>query len=92
MDYDKEIAALAAETLAVQAVLSNVLGHLCDSDPRLAEAVRAGFDDAEASFFEDMANKLGKARSPDQAVKAFEIVERLRASTLREPDKPKRGV
>ncbi len=91
MDHDKEITALAAETLALQTILTSVLNRLGATDPRIGEAIRGGFDDA-ASFVENMAIKFGKSASPEHSVKALGIVEQLRTATLGEPDKPKHGV
>ena len=91
MDADREINSLAAETLALQAILTHVLGRLCQIDMRLTSAVRRGFDEA-ASEIEDMAIKFGHAASPDHVTKALGIVETLRAATLGDHDKPKHGV
>ena len=86
MDYDSEIIALNAETLAIQAVLSRVLRRVAWVDTRVAEAMRRGFDDA-ASHVEDVAFKLGKTASSGHTVKALAIVEDLRAATFGKNDK-----
>jgi hypothetical protein len=91
MNYDAEINSLSAETLAIQAVLANVLREAGKADPILRDAIRLGFDKA-ASMVEDIAIRLGKAASPDQSVKAIRIVEELRTATLGNPDKPRHGV
>jgi hypothetical protein len=91
MDLEKEITALAAETLALQAILTSVFTQIGRLDPRIADAIRAGFDDA-ASFVEDMAIKLGKSASSEHTVKALSIVEQLRAGSLDKPDQPRHGV
>ena len=85
MDYDKEINRLAAETLALQTLLVALLSRL---DPN---AVATTFDDA-ANFLENLAIKFGRAASPDHVVKALEIVERLRANTLSNHEKPTHGI
>jgi len=54
MDHDEEIAALGAETLALQAILTNVLLQLGKEDVALALAIRRGFDDA-VNEIEDLA-------------------------------------
>jgi len=87
----KEFYTLAAEPMAIQTIIVNVLGRIGDADPRLRDAIRAGFDDA-ASQIESLAIKLGKASSPDHAVKALGIVEQLRAATISDHDKPRHGV
>ena len=88
MDTEKEVRSLAAETLALQAILTNVLSRLATADEKTAAAIRKGFDDA-ASQVENMAIELGKAASPDHTVKAIGVVEQLRAATLGNPDQPK---
>jgi hypothetical protein len=91
MNYDAEINSLSAETLAIQAILANVLREIGKADPMLRDAIKLGFDDA-ASMVENIALCLGKAASPDQSVKAIRIVEELRTATLGNPDKPRHGV
>lgn len=48
MDYDREITALAGETLALQALLTHLLAEL--SGGTLAPQVRAAFEKAEAEL------------------------------------------
>ena len=91
MDHDEEIAALGAETLALQAILTNVLLQLGKEDVILALAIRRGFDDA-ANEIEDLAIRLGKAARPDHVVKAVRIIEELRAASVSDRDKPRYGV
>jgi len=91
IDYEAEITALAAETLALQTVLVHVLGRLAVLDAGLADAIKFGFDDA-ASDAESTAIKFGKSASPDHMVKALHIVEELRTATLGNPDKLKHVV
>jgi hypothetical protein len=88
MAIEDEINALAAETLAIQVLLAHVLDRVASADLRIAAAIRAGFDDA-ANDIEDTVIKLGKAASPDHAVKALAIVEYLRAATFADKDRPK---
>jgi hypothetical protein len=91
MPANKEITSLAAETLALQAILTHILGRICQADDRLASAVRGGFDEA-ASEIEDLAIKFGRTASADHVAKALGIVETLRAATLGEPDQPKHAI
>jgi hypothetical protein len=81
MDCDSEIIALNAETLAIKAVISHVLGRVTMADPRIAAAIRSGFDDA-ASFIEDVAIQRGMRAALGHTVKALDIVEDLRAATF----------
>jgi hypothetical protein len=74
---------LAAEMLAVKTVIAHVLGRIDQLDPVLAEAVRAGFEDA--------ANQIRKTRAKsrtnsEQAIKALAIIEALRAATFSKMD------
>jgi hypothetical protein len=91
MDYDREINSLAAETIAIQNVLAQVLYRISLISPALEDAVRRGFNDAVSSI-EDSAIILGKGASPDHLVKAMRIVEELRTATLGDKDQPRHGV
>ncbi len=91
MDTEKEINSLAAETLALQTVLTHILDRISQADARLASAIREGFSDA-ASDVEDLAIKFGKAASPHHTVKALGTVETLRAATLGDHDQPSHSI
>jgi hypothetical protein len=91
MDKEHEIASLGAETIALQAVLTNVLHQLALSNPDLGGAIRLGLDNA-ANEIESLAITAGKTARPDHLVKALGIVEELRTMTLGKRDKPKGGV
>jgi hypothetical protein len=91
MDYDHEINSLAAETIAIQNVLAQVLYRISRISPAFETAILQGFNDA-ASSIEDSAIIHGKAASPDHLVKAIRIVEELRTATLGHKDKPRHGV
>jgi hypothetical protein len=82
----QEIVSLHSETLALQVILTNVLGRLRTADPALDGAIAAGLDDA-ANQVEDIAIHFGKAASPEHTVKAIRIVEELRATVLGNQDK-----
>lgn len=91
MDYEREINALSAETLALQAVLTGVLNHLSRADPVLLSVIKSGFDDA-ASQVECMALKVDAADAPDHMARALQIVEFYRSLTLGNLDEPTHGV
>jgi hypothetical protein len=91
MDTDQQIYLLHAETLAIQTVLAQVLHELKSLDPRFADAIGRGFDNA-ASLVENLAIKVGEASPPEHLVKALRIVEELRTASLRGHDKPRHGV
>jgi len=91
MDYEGQIVALNADTLALQALLVHVLKRVAVHDAKLAHAIKLGFDDA-SSVTEDSAIKFGKAASPEHIVKAIRIIEELRTATLGHPDKPKHAI
>ena len=84
MDYDSEITSLAAETLAIQFAITNVLYEIKLLSPQLADAIGRGFDHA-ASQVENMAIKAGKTVPPEHLVKALGIVEELRSRIARPP-------
>lgn len=91
MSIQKEIDALAAETLAIQAILIGFASRLAAQSPELHKAIGWGFDDA-ANYVEHIAIKLGTAAKPGQTVKAIQIVESLRAASLGKPSQPKHVV
>ena len=88
---EKEIASLAAETLAVQTILASVLFHLGRTDAKVQLAIQRGLDDA-ANHVEDIAIRIGKAASPAQIVKAIGVVEEIRAASLSDKAQPRHGV
>ena len=79
---EQELAALHAETIAIQAVLTNVLFELKRLDPVLASAITRGFNNA-ASQIEDSATQAATVLSSESLVKAVSIVEDLRIASLR---------
>lgn len=88
MDTQQQINGLNAETFALQAVLAQVLYELKSLDPRFADAIARGFDNA-ASFVENMAIQAGEASPPEHLVKALRIVEELRTASLGRHDQPR---
>jgi hypothetical protein len=86
-----EAESLAAETLALQAIVIGVFGRLASANPGLREAIGLGFDDA-ANYVEQITITLGKKASPAHTSKALQIVEGLRSTTLGKPSEPKHGV
>jgi hypothetical protein len=78
----QESTTLRAQTLALQAVLTNVLFELKILDPVLADAIARGFDNA-ANQIEDAATRTGTAASSEPLVKALSIIEDLRTASLR---------
>jgi hypothetical protein len=90
MDTEKEIRALAAETLALSIVLGNVLSKLA-ADPSLKAAIVKGFDQS-ADVADSIAIQFGKTASPDHTVKALKIIEEMRVMVLGNDGKPKKLV
>jgi hypothetical protein len=86
-----EVESLAAETLALQAIVMGVFGRLASANPALHEAIGLGFDDA-ANYVEQITIKLGKQASPAHTSKALQIVEGLRSTALGRPSGPKHRV
>jgi hypothetical protein len=91
MDVEREIHALAAETLALQFVLTQALFRLSNLNSNNREAIALAFDDA-ASIAESTAIHLGKAAPAEHTVKALRIVEEMRAVVFGNQGKPKHGV
>jgi hypothetical protein len=81
MSVKGDTRALAAEMLAVKTVMAHVLGRIDQLDPVLAEAVRAGFEDAANQIRKTAAKSHTKVTS-EQAIKALAIIEDLRAATF----------
>jgi hypothetical protein len=92
-----EIRVRAAETLAMQHILSNVLSELKLIDPQIAGAISRGFDNATRQLddrlvaligdpsIEDNAIKAGKSVPPEHLIKtvaALGVVEELRTASL----------
>jgi hypothetical protein len=71
------VTALCAETLAIQAVLTNVLFQLKRLDPVLADAIARSFDNAA-----DQIERAGKLGLSEPVVKALVIIEELRGASL----------
>jgi hypothetical protein len=87
MDTEKEIRALAAETLAFSIILGNVLSKLA-SDPSLRAAIVQGFDQS-ADVADGIAVKFGTTASSEHTIKALRIIEEMRAMVLGDDGKPK---
>jgi hypothetical protein len=78
---EDETKTVRAETLEIQAVLTNVLFQLKRLDPVLAEAIARGFDDA-ADQIESYATPGGRAVPLEPVVRALAIIEDLRTASL----------
>lgn len=91
MKQTLEVESLAAETLALQAILVGVFGRLAKSDPAIRHAIGLGFDDA-ANYVEQITIKLGQQASSAHTSKSLQIVEGLRSTTLGKPSGPKHGI
>jgi hypothetical protein len=87
MDSEKEIRALAAETLAFSIIVGSVLSTLA-KDASLRAAIIAGFDQA-ADIADSVAVRFGKTASPEHTLKALSIIEEMRAMVLGDEGKPK---
>jgi hypothetical protein len=85
---EHELMVIRAETLAIQAVLTNVLFELKLLDPTLADAIARGFDNA-ANQIEDRAIEYGKAVTSETLVKALSLIEDLRSASLGRLDRPR---
>jgi hypothetical protein len=87
MDSEKEIRALAAETLAFSIIVGSVLSKLA-KDSSLRAAIVEGFDQA-ADVADSVAVRFGKTAAPEHTVKALIIIEEMRAMVLGDEGKPR---
>ena len=76
---DRNAGALAADIVAIKAVIAQVLGHIHQLDPVLAEAVEGGFEDA-ASEIRALGTRAGKGTGANQVVRAIATIESLQAA------------
>ena len=67
---------IAAEIMAMNAILVNVLRRIAKSDPQLSDAISAGFDDA-ANLAEQLTIAPGKTSTKETA-ETLRIIEILR--------------
>jgi len=86
---EQELKALRAETIAVQAVLTNVLFELKLLDPVLADMVSRSFDQA-AKQIENSVVQATNGPSWQPLVKAHSIIQDLRNASLNRQDGPPR--
>lgn len=91
MNHEKEIRALAAETLAYSCVLSGVFDALVKAQPELRGPIAEGFENA-LGMAEAVAMQFGSSASPEHTVKCIRIIEELRAAILGPPGKPQHGI
>jgi hypothetical protein len=78
---EHELMVIRTETLAIQAVVTNVLFELRLLDPTLADAIARGFDNAAAQI-EDRAIQAATAVSSETLVRALGITKDLRTASL----------
>jgi hypothetical protein len=84
MPTERELMALHAETLALQAVLTNVLHELKSLDPVVAAAIDRGFDNATSQIWNG-AVEAGGTVPAEHLAKALGIIEELRTAIARPP-------
>ena len=78
---DLNAEALAADVLAVKAVIGQVLGRIHELDPVLADAIDGGFEDA-ASEIRARAAGARKGTGAKKVVSAITTIESLWAAVL----------
>lgn len=81
MDYEKEIEALAGESIALQSLLVALLSRLALSGLEIRSVIEASFDGA-ADFLGDPNTEAGQSVPPEQLAHSLRIIEDLRAATL----------
>jgi hypothetical protein len=82
---------LDAMTMALQLTLSHVLDELSKADPKVAAAVKKGFDKA-ADAAELLAIKEPQSERGKSSLSVLQIVEEFRSITLGNHDNPPGGV
>lgn len=87
-EHKKQIDGLAAETMALQFILSGVLGQIIKAMPQAEPIILSAFD-AAANAAERLSIEHGKASG--HMPKTLEIVEQLRTS-VKGKDQPRHGV
>lgn len=87
-DTKRELVALAAESMAVQAILCQLARRVSAISPELSAAVIDSFDDA-ANFAEKIS--LAKGKASGHLPESLRIIEDLRR-VVTGHDKPKHGV
>lgn len=87
-EHKKQIEGLAAETMALQFILSGVLGKVIEAIPQAEPIIISAFD-AAANAAERLSLERGK--SSGHMPKTLEIVEQLRTS-VKGKDRPRHGV
>jgi hypothetical protein len=90
MDHEKELAALAAENLALSIIVGSIFSKFAKI-PTLREAIIEGFDQS-ADVVDSVSMIQGIGSSPNHAVKALRIIEEVRAMVLGDDGKPKHRV
>jgi hypothetical protein len=90
-DLKLQIDSLAAETMALQAIIVGLCNGIQSTQPALAPAVEAAFDYA-ADIAERIAITHGKNASADHTVATLKMVEQLRAAVLGSHSQPRHGV
>jgi hypothetical protein len=87
-EHKKEIENLAAETMALQFILSAVLQNLIVANPDLASIILKSFDNAaNAAEGLSMAFEKDSGHMP----KTLKVIEELR-TTIKGKDKPRSGI
>ncbi|WOH53209.1 hypothetical protein [Bradyrhizobium sp. sBnM-33] len=80
MDYEEEINALHAETLAMSIIIGQILSKLA-TNPLLRPSIVEGFNQA-AEVADSVAIRFGKSASPEHTVKTIRIIEEIRTAVL----------
>ena len=81
MDRDKETRRLAAEKLAVETLLVELLSRFDDHDAKITTTVKVAFDQA-TRFLEDPTSDAGESASPEEVAHSLCVIDELRVATL----------
>lgn len=79
VDVEGELSSLAAETMALQLILTSLINAISKSVPDGARIAKLAFDEADL-MAEAMVIRIGKQGRPDHTGKILPIIDQLRKS------------
>ena len=81
VDQDKETRQLAAEKLAVETLLVELLSRFDDHDPKITTTINVAFDQATRSL-EDPTSDAGESAYAEEVAHSLRVIDELRVATL----------
>ena len=81
INEDQEIRRLAAEKLAVETLLVELLSRFDDHDPNLTATIKDALDQA-TRFLEDRTSDVAEFASSEQIAHSLRVIDELRIATF----------